>query len=143
MSDTPPPKSDFLRIMTERGYLHQVSDTTGIDALAVKGELTTYVGYDCTAPSFHVGNLLSIMMLHWLQQTGNKPDRAHGRRHHAAWGTPRVKDEASPDPHARRHQQANKDQHHEAYVRAGCSRFTADGASDALAWSTMPNGSPS
>ena len=73
MSDTPPPKSDFLRLMTERGYLHQVSDTAGIDALAAKGELTTYVGYDCTAPSFHVGNLLSIMMLHWLQETGNKP----------------------------------------------------------------------
>ena len=67
------PKSDFLRIMTERGYLHQASDHAGIDALAVKGELTTYVGYDCTAPSFHVGNLLSIMMLHWLQRTGNKP----------------------------------------------------------------------
>ncbi|MDX7951979.1 tyrosine--tRNA ligase [Lichenihabitans sp. Uapishka_5] len=73
MSDTPKPQSDFLRLMTERGYLHQASDLAGIDALALKGELTTYVGYDCTAPSFHVGNLLSIMMLHWLQQTGNKP----------------------------------------------------------------------
>ena len=73
MSDTAPPKSDFLRIMADRGYVHQLSDHAGIDALAARGELTTYVGYDCTAPSFHVGNLLSIMMLHWLQQTGNKP----------------------------------------------------------------------
>ncbi|MCW6511128.1 tyrosine--tRNA ligase [Lichenifustis flavocetrariae] len=72
-SSKPETKSDFLRIMTERGYLHQLSDHAGIDALAAKGELTTYVGYDCTAASFHVGNLLSIMMLHWLQETGNKP----------------------------------------------------------------------
>ena len=69
----PEAQSDFLRIMTERGYLHQLSDHAGIDALAARGELTTYVGYDCTAASFHVGNLLSIMMLHWLQETGNKP----------------------------------------------------------------------
>ena len=64
------PSSDFLRILTERGFIHQTSDTDGIDALARQGKLTTYVGYDCTAPSLHVGHLLSIMMLHWLQATG-------------------------------------------------------------------------
>ncbi len=67
------PKSDFLRILSERGYIHQASDMAGIDASALEGRLTTYVGYDCTAPSLHVGHLLSIMMLHWLQATGASP----------------------------------------------------------------------
>ncbi len=67
------PKSDFLNILTERGFLHQCSDLEGVDELAQKGKLIGYVGYDCTAPSLHVGSLISIMMLHWLQQTGNKP----------------------------------------------------------------------
>ena len=66
-------KSDFLKILTERGFIHQCSDTAGLDNLAAKGELIAYVGYDCTAPSLHVGSLISIMMLHWLQQTGGKP----------------------------------------------------------------------
>jgi tyrosyl-tRNA synthetase len=66
-------KSDFLNILTERGFIHQCSDFDGLDALAAKGAATTYVGYDCTAPSLHIGNYLSMMMLHWLQQSGNKP----------------------------------------------------------------------
>ncbi|HEY8564922.1 MAG TPA: tyrosine--tRNA ligase [Beijerinckiaceae bacterium] len=64
------PRSDFLRILTERGFIHQTSDLDGIDSLAANGQLTTYVGYDLTAPSLHVGHLLSIMMLRWLQATG-------------------------------------------------------------------------
>ena len=64
------PTSEFLRVLTERGFVHQTSDFAGIDALAREGRLATYVGYDCTAPSLHIGHLLSIMMLHWLQQTG-------------------------------------------------------------------------
>ena len=67
------PKSDFIRVLQERGYIHQASDLAGIDALAAEGGLTTYTGYDCTAASLHVGHLLSIMMLHWLQKTGGKP----------------------------------------------------------------------
>ena len=63
------PTSDFLRVLSERGFIHQTSDAEGIDALAREGRLATYVGYDCTAPSLHVGHLLSIMMLHWLQET--------------------------------------------------------------------------
>src|SRR5215468_9804801 len=66
-------KSDFLNILQERGFVHQCSDFEGLDALAAKGEATAYVGYDCTAPSLHIGNYLTMMMLHWLQQTGNKP----------------------------------------------------------------------
>ncbi|MGA8898533.1 tyrosine--tRNA ligase [Bradyrhizobium sp.] len=66
-------KSDFLTVLRERGFIHQASDFEGLDALAAKGEATAYVGYDCTAPSLHIGNFLSMMMLHWLQQSGNKP----------------------------------------------------------------------
>ena len=66
-------KSDFLNVLKERGFIHQASDFEGLDALAAKGEATAYVGYDCTAPSLHIGNFLSMMMLHWLQQSGNKP----------------------------------------------------------------------
>ena len=66
-------KSDFLNVLNERGFIHQCSDFAGLDALAHKGEAVAYIGYDCTAPSLHVGNLLTAMLLHWLQQTGNKP----------------------------------------------------------------------
>jgi tyrosyl-tRNA synthetase len=66
-------KSDFLNVLQERGFIHQCSDFEGLDALAARGEATTYVGYDCTAPSLHIGNFLTMMMLYWLQQSGNKP----------------------------------------------------------------------
>ncbi|TPQ41204.1 tyrosine--tRNA ligase [Bradyrhizobium guangdongense] len=66
-------KSDFLNILRERGFIHQCSDFEGLDALAAQGQATAYVGYDCTAPSLHIGNYLTMMMLHWLQQSGNKP----------------------------------------------------------------------
>ena len=84
-------KSDFLNILTERGYIHQCSDFAGLDALAAKGEIVAYVGYDCTAPSLHVGSLISIMMLHWLQVTGNKPIALMGG------GTTRVGDPSGKD----------------------------------------------
>src|SRR5690242_6344071 len=66
-------KSDFLNVLKERGFIHQASDFEGLDALAAKGQATAYVGYDCTAPSLHIGNFLTMMMLYWLQQSGNKP----------------------------------------------------------------------
>jgi tyrosyl-tRNA synthetase len=66
-------KSDFLNILQERGFIHQCSDFEGLDALAAKGEATAYVGYDCTAPSLHIGNFLTMMLLYWLQQSGNQP----------------------------------------------------------------------
>src|SRR5262249_21224061 len=66
-------KSDFLNILRERGFIHQCSDFEGLDALAAKGEATAYVGYDCTARSLHIGNYLTMMILYWLQQSGNKP----------------------------------------------------------------------
>ena len=66
-------KSDFLNVLQERGFIHQASDFEGLDALAAQGQATAYVGYDCTAPSLHIGNFLTMMMLYWLQQSGNKP----------------------------------------------------------------------
>jgi tyrosyl-tRNA synthetase len=85
------PRSDFLRILQERGFIHQCSDLAGLDALAAKGEVTAYVGYDCTAPSLHIGNYLTMMMLHWLQQSGNKPITLMGG------GTTRVGDPSGKD----------------------------------------------
>jgi len=66
-------KSDFLNVLRQRGFIHQCSDFEGLDALAAKGQATAYVGYDCTAPSLHIGNYLTMMLLYWLQQSGNKP----------------------------------------------------------------------
>jgi tyrosyl-tRNA synthetase len=83
--------SDFLRILEERGFIHQASDFAGLDSQAKSGCVTAYVGYDCTAPSLHVGHLLTIMMLHWLQQTGGKPIVLMGG------GTTRVGDPSGRD----------------------------------------------
>jgi tyrosyl-tRNA synthetase len=66
-------KSDFLQTLAARGFIHQVSDAEGLDAKAAAGSLTAYVGFDATAPSLHIGNLLTIMMLRWLQNTGHRP----------------------------------------------------------------------
>jgi tyrosyl-tRNA synthetase len=65
-------KSDFLRVLDERGFIHQISDPEGLDALALKGPISGYVGYDATATSIHIGNLISVTMLYWLQETGHK-----------------------------------------------------------------------
>lgn len=84
--------SEFLNVLADRGYIHQASDMAGVDALAAKGGLVAYVGYDCTAPSLHIGHLLSIMMLHWLQKTGaGKPIALMGG------GTTRVGDPSGKD----------------------------------------------
>src|SRR5437588_4044658 len=66
-------KSEFLRDLAERGFIHQVSDAEGLDAKAAAGPITAYVGFDATAPSLHIGNLLTIMMLRRLQKAGHRP----------------------------------------------------------------------
>ncbi|MBX4937591.1 tyrosine--tRNA ligase [Rhizobium binae] len=66
-------KSDFLRTLKERGFIHQISDERGLDDLFAKETVTAYIGYDPTASSLHVGHLTQIMMLHWLQATGHRP----------------------------------------------------------------------
>jgi tyrosyl-tRNA synthetase len=66
-------KSDFLHELESRGYVHQITDEPDLDKLARTETITGYIGFDCTAPSLHVGHLLSIMMLRKLQQTGHRP----------------------------------------------------------------------
>jgi tyrosyl-tRNA synthetase len=73
LSDAFHPRSDFLATLQTRGFAHQCSDFAGLDEKARDGSLAGYIGFDCTAPSLHVGSLLQIMMLHWLQQCGGKP----------------------------------------------------------------------
>jgi tyrosyl-tRNA synthetase len=84
-------KSDFLKTLDERGFIHQCSDFEGLDALASKGRAIGYIGFDCTAVSLHIGSLIQIMMLHWLQQTGNTPIALMGG------GTTRVGDPSGKD----------------------------------------------
>ncbi len=66
-------KSEFMNIMQQRGFIEQCSDAEALDAKLMEGVQSAYVGYDATADSLHVGNLLSIMMLYWFQQSGHKP----------------------------------------------------------------------
>ena len=66
-------RSDLIRTLVGRGFLHQCTDLDGLDRKAAEGPITAYVGYDATADSLHIGNLVSVMMLHWLQQTGHRP----------------------------------------------------------------------
>jgi tyrosyl-tRNA synthetase len=84
-------KSDFLRILSQRGFIHQVSEPEHLDTLAKDGRITAYIGFDCTAPSLHVGSLLPIMMLYWMQQTGHRPIALMGG------GTTRVGDPSGKD----------------------------------------------
>ena len=66
-------RSELLRTLDVRGYIHQCTDTDALDALAAAGPVTAYIGFDATADSLHVGHLVSIMMLRWLQQAGHRP----------------------------------------------------------------------
>src|SRR5437868_10511414 len=84
-------KSDFLHALSSRGFIHQVSEPEALDTLARQKAITAYIGFDCTAPSLHVGSLVQIMLLYWLQQTGNKPIVLMGG------GTTRVGDPSGRD----------------------------------------------
>jgi tyrosyl-tRNA synthetase len=84
-------KSDFLNVLATRGFIHQVSEPDALDSLAKSGAITAYIGYDCTAPSLHVGHLLPTMMLYWMQQTGHRPIALMGG------GTTRVGDPSGKD----------------------------------------------
>ncbi|MFN3548505.1 MAG: tyrosine--tRNA ligase [Mesorhizobium sp.] len=86
-------KSDFLRTLSERGFIHQISDETGLDDLLSKETVTAYIGFDPTAPSLHAGGLIQIMMLHWFQRTGHRPVSLMGGGTGMV-GDPSFKDEA-------------------------------------------------
>src|SRR6476660_6887543 len=84
-------KSEFLNVLASRVFIHQVSEPDALDALARSAPITAYIGFDCTAASLHVGSLLPIMMLYWLQHTGHRPIALMGG------GTTRVGDPSGKD----------------------------------------------
>ncbi len=86
-------KSDFLRTLQERGFIHQTSDDAGLDALLCKETVTAYIGFDPTASSLHIGSLMQIMLLYWFQQTGHRPIALMGGGT-GMIGDPSFKDEA-------------------------------------------------
>ncbi|MEX0838795.1 MAG: tyrosine--tRNA ligase [Parvibaculum sp.] len=88
-------KSDFLRELSARGFIHQTSDDAGLDARALEGLLTGYIGFDATAPSLHVGSLVQIMLLRWLQKAGHRPIVLMGGGT-TRIGDPSFRDEARP-----------------------------------------------
>jgi len=120
-------KSEFLRTLDERGFVHQCSDFAGLDALAQKHQAVGYIGFDCTAVSLHIGSLIQIMMLYWLQQSGNKAVALMGG------GTTRVGDPSGRDQSRRLLSldeiEANKDGIKQVFARF--LRF-GNGKSDAI-----------
>src|ERR1700722_2948191 len=84
-------KSDFLNVLSSRGFIQQVSEPDALDALVREKPITAYIGFDCTAPSLHIGSLVQIMLLYWLQQTGHRPIALMGG------GTTRVGDPSGKD----------------------------------------------
>src|SRR5512145_161699 len=120
--------SDFLNVLDERGFIHQCSDFPGLDALAAKGEVVAYVGYDCTAPSLHIGHLYTMMMLYWLQATGaGKPIVLMGG------GTTRVGDPSGKDE-ARKILAVEQIEANKASMQRACAKLMTfgDGRTDAL-----------
>src|SRR5689334_7985934 len=120
-------KSDFLNVLATRGFIHQVSEPDALDQLAASSRVTAYVGFDCTAPSLHIGSLLPIMMLYWMQQTGHRPIALMGG------GTTRVGDPSGKDE-SRKILTDQDIANNLAGIRAVFSKFlkVGDGPTDAL-----------
>ncbi|SDU16880.1 tyrosine--tRNA ligase [Stappia sp. ES.058] len=120
-------KSEFLKTLDDRGFIHQISNAQGLDDLYRSETVTAYIGFDCTAKSLHVGSLVQIMMLHWMQQTGHRPIALMGSGT-TRIGDPSFRDDARPlldDAQI----EANKDG-----IRKVFDRFLSfgDGPKDAL-----------
>jgi tyrosyl-tRNA synthetase len=121
------PKSDLIRLLMERGYLHQCTSLEGLDARAAEGVVTGYIGFDATATSLHVGNMMQIMMLRRMQQTGHKPIVVMGG------GTTKVGDPSGKD--ASRQMLSEADiAANLASIRRGFDPYLTfgDGATDAI-----------
>ena len=120
-------QSAFLRALDERGHIHQITDAQSLDAAAGQGGLVAYIGYDCTAPSLHVGNLATIMLLRRLQQAGGKPIVLMGG------GTTKVGDPSGKDE-SRRVLSDSEIEANKASIRRIFSRFLefGDGRADAI-----------
>ena len=121
------PRSEFLRLIAARGQLHQCTDLEGLDALILKDGVTAYIGFDCTATSFHIGNLMQIMTLRRMQQTGNKPIVVMGG------GTTKVGDPSGKDESRQLLSQAQIEANKQSMFRA-VERFLTfgSGRSDAI-----------
>ncbi len=121
------PNSDFLKAVTERGFLHQATDMDGLDERAQKGPITAYIGFDATADSLHVGSMVPIMLLRLLQKTGHKPVVLMGG------GTTRVGDPSGKDE-SRQILTEEKIQENIAGIKKIFSKFLTfgDGPTDAI-----------
>jgi tyrosyl-tRNA synthetase len=120
-------KSDLLDVLASRGFIHQVSEPEALDELARSGIVTGYIGFDCTAPSLHVGHLVQIMLLYWLQRTGHRPIALMGG------GTTRVGDPSGKDE-TRRILGYDQIEANKQSIKGAFSRFLkfGAGARDAL-----------
>jgi tyrosyl-tRNA synthetase len=120
-------RSDLLKLLKTRGYIHQVTDASALDALASKEVVPGYIGFDATAPSLHVGSMVQIMMLRRLQQAGHKPIVVMGG------GTTKVGDPSGKDE-ARKLLSANDINANIASIRTVFERFLTfgDGPTDAI-----------
>ena len=119
--------SEFLRVLDERGFVHQVTDAGELDARAATGPIAAYIGFDCTAPSLHVGSLVSIMLLRHLQQAGHRPIVLMGG------GTTKVGDPSGRDDSRQLLSDADI-AHNMSRIRHVFAKFMAfgEGESDAL-----------
>ena len=119
--------SEFLKTLDQRGFIAQCTDDTALDAAAAEGVVTGYIGYDCTAPSLHVGNLISILMLRRLQQAGHRPIVVIGG------GTTKVGDPSGKDE-SRQLLTQDKIDANKKTIRATFERFLnfGDGPNDAI-----------
>src|SRR3954451_5108553 len=120
-------KSSLLKLLDERGYVHQLTDAAALDALAAKEVVSAYVGFDATAPSLHVGNLVQIMQLRRLQQAGHRPIVLMGG------GTTKVGDPSGKDE-GRKLLSSEEIDTNIASIRRVFERFLTfgDGPSDAI-----------
>ncbi len=120
-------KSEFVKTLVSRGFLHQCTDLDALDARAADGTITAYVGYDATADSLHIGHLVSIMMLHWFQKCGHRPIVLMGG------GTTKVGDPSGKDETRKLLTNEQIDENI-ASIRKAFVNFLdfGDGASDAL-----------
>jgi tyrosyl-tRNA synthetase len=121
------PKSEFLDVMIRRGYMADCTDLQGLDEALIAGVVPAYIGYDATAQSLHVGHLLNIMMLRWLQKTGHKPITLMGG------GTTKVGDPSGRDTRTLADDaRADRRQHRGAEGRLRALLTYGDGPTDAL-----------
>ena len=118
-------KSDFLNVLSSRGFIQQISEPDVLDALAREKAITAYIGFDCTAPSLHVGSLVQIMLLYWLEQTGHRPIALMGG------GTTRVGDPSGKDE-SRRLLSEEDIAHNLTGIRAVFAKFLTFGDGKAL-----------